>query len=530
MANRRSISLIVIAVSLIIVFSMTIYNNKKAEVKSTSSYMESLVKEKQEGNALAFLNEDFTLKSDFSSHLPIVVIDTEGIEPPVNTIFNVETQLYEPVKDMEPYVEGNIIVMDNSERNNLTDIPASKSKIRIKRRGNTSMQYSKPQYLVKLITATGQENELSLLGMGEDDEWIINGSMTDKSMMRNYLAYRIASQFLPYTQDNKYCEVVIKDNDTYRYQGVYLLGESVKQGLDRVNIAKYKATKDYNSYMVRRDRFDEENIMLDTYATKNKLSTGYLGLRYPSKNNVTLGMINYIENDISKIEKVLYSDNYSEFSTYSNYIDVDSFVDYFLINEFFGNYDAGNNSTYMYKELGGKLTMGPVWDFDGAIDNYTDKPMDVEAMAFQTAPWFDRLTSDKSFVLKLEKRYLELRQSYLSDENIISSIEEIETHIGKAQEREWFRWNNKRLVEGKYDLKAFVDAQGDLINREVSEYNQDIYKLKTILRKHGNVIPKRLQVLKGATIWETDWSSRKNLALLLVVALFCIPIIYAARE
>lgn len=530
MANKRIISLLVIAVSLIMVFSMTIYNNKKAEVKTSNSYMKPLVSVKQEDNALASLNMDFTLKSDFSSHLPIVIIDTKGIEVPVNTIFNLETLLYEPIKDLEPYVDGTILVMDNRNRNKLTDTPESKSKIKIKRRGNTSMQYAKPQYTVKLITETGQDNELSLLGMGEDNEWIINGSMTDKSMMRNYLAYRTASQFLPYTQDSKYCEVVIKENDTYTYQGVYLLGESIKQGPNRVNIAKYKSTKDYNSYMVRRDRFDEESIMIDTYATKNKLSTGYLGLRYPSKNNVTEGMIEYIENDISKIEKILYSKDFSEFSTYSQYINVDSFIDYFLINEFFGNYDAGVNSTYMYKELGGKLCIGPVWDYDGAIDNYTIEPMDVDAMAFQTSPWFDRLTRDKSFVIKLEKRYSELRRSYLSEESIMNTIEQTQTYIGKAQEREWFRWNEIQKQQDRYELESYTDEEGSLIYREISEYHQDIYKLKTVLRKHGNIIPKRLQMLKASTIWETDWSSRTNLILLLVMALFCIPIVYIARN
>ncbi|PRR81676.1 CotH kinase family protein [Clostridium vincentii] len=530
MTDRRSISLIVIAVSLIIGFSMTIYNNKKAEVKRTNSYNEPLVSLEQEDNALVSSKEDFTLKSDFSSHLPIVIIDTEGIEPPVNTLFNEETLLYESIKDMEPYVDGTIQVLDNSKRNQLTDTPVSKSRIKIKLRGNTSMSYAKPQYLVKLVTETGQDNELSLLGMGEDKEWIINGSMTDKSMMRNYLAYRIASQFMPYTPDTEYCEVVIKENDTYTYQGVYLLGESIKSGIDRVDISKYKATKNYNSYMVRRDRYDEESILLDTYATVNELSGGYLGLRYPSKYSITPKMVDYIENDISKIERIIYSDNYSEFSTYPEYINVDSFIDYFLINEFFGNYDAGNNSTYMYKDLGGKLSMGPVWDYDGAVDNFTEQPMDVEVMAFQTAPWFDRLTTDKSFILKLEKRYSELRIKYLSEENIMDTIEEIETYIGPAQDREWARWNDARKQQDKYELKSYIDTDDDLIYREVSEYKQDIYKLKTILRKHGNTIPKSLEILEESTIWETDWSSRKNLILLLSIAIFCIPIIYVSRN
>ena len=80
---------------------------------------------------------------------------------------------------------------------------------------------------------------------------------------------------------------MIKEKDTYTYQGVYLLSESIKQGPNRINVSKYKASKSYNSYMVRRDRYDQEYNMHNTYATENGLSTGYLGLRYPSKYRVT---------------------------------------------------------------------------------------------------------------------------------------------------------------------------------------------------------------------------------------------------
>ncbi|WP_165000316.1 CotH kinase family protein [Anaerophilus nitritogenes] len=529
MANRRIISLIVIVLSLILPLSITIYNNKKADLKIKNVYREVLMSEKQKDDALKYLNEDFTLKSDFSSHLPIVIIDTKGIHPPISTKFNPQKLIHEPIKGIKPYIDGTIEVIDNGEFNQITDIPANKSKIKIKRRGNTSMNYAKPQYLIKLVTQTEQKNELSLLDMGKDHEWVLNGTMTDKSMMRNYLSYKIASQFMMYTPDTKYCEVVTKENDIYTYQGVYLLGESIKQGPDRVNISKYKSTKRYNSYIVRRDRYDEEGIMLDTYATKNKLSEGYLGLIYPSKYNITPQMIDYIEKDISKIEKILYADKKTEFSNYNQYINVDSFVDYFLINEFFGNYDAGNNSTYMYKDIGGKLSIGPVWDYDGAVDNFTEEPMKIEVMAFQTAPWFDRLTKDKSFVEKLEKRYSQLRRTYLSDENIMNTIEEIQKYLGPAKEREWTRWNEPRKQQDQYALKAYKDEDYDLIYREILDYDHEIYKLKTILRKHGKIIPQKLKGLKGETIWETDWSSRKDLILLLVIAIFFVPLVYISR-
>lgn len=530
MANKRVASLIAIAISLLIVFVATIYFNKRNSVNKINAYSVPLVSSLNDKNPLASLNDDFTLKNDFTTHLPIVIIDTKGIEPPITSIFDKEKQIYVPIKEKEPFVDGKIKIIDNGKNNQLKDTPITESDIRIKRRGNTSMMYAKPQYLVKLVTQTGQDNDVSLLNLGIDNEWILNGTMTDKSMMRNYLSYKTASQFLKYTPNTRYCEVVIKDGEKYNYQGVYLLEESIKQGVDRVNISEYKPTQYFNSYMVRRDRYDEEGIMLDTYATKNNLSGGYLGLRYPSKYSVKPQTIEYIENDISKIEKVLYSKNFSEFSTYPEYIDVDSFIDYYLLNEFFGNYDAGNNSTYMYKDLGGKLCIGPVWDFDGAFDNYTEKPMDYSALAFHTAPWFDMLIKDKTFIEKLEKRYYKLRKSYLSEENIINMVDEVCRFIEPARQREWTRWNDIRKEQSIYNLKPYRDNQDDKIYREVLEYDQEIYKLKTVIRQHGDAIPIQLKQLKGSAIWQTGFKNRNDLFLLVVLAIFFIPIIKITRN
>ncbi len=123
-----------------------------------------------------------------------------------------------------------------------------------------------------------------------------------------------------------------------------------------------------------------------------------------------------------------------------------------------------------------------------------------------------------------------LDEHYLSERNITNDINEIEAYIAPAQEREWARWNEIRNQQDSYALKPYRDAEGYKINREISEYDQDVFKLKTILRKHGNEIPKSLQALEKVATKETDWTSRTNLILLFVMALFCIPIIYVSRE
>lgn len=493
------------------------------------AYSIPLTKAPDEKEPLKYINGDFTVKAGFTSHLPIVVLDTDGVEPPINTYFDPEHEasedgLYVPIEGMDPYVDGTIAIYAREDGlNAVEDTPVLESRMRIKRRGNTSMYYEKAQWMVKLITDSGQDYDADVLGMGEDHNWILNGSMYDKSMLRNYLAYSIASEILPYTPDNRYCEVLLKDGDVYTYQGVYLLGERIGQGADRVDISEYHERDTFNSYLIRRDRYDEEAVILDNYGRINGYSPEYLALLYPSGYRVSEDMVSYVERDIDYIEKILYSEEEDVFSTYADVIDVDSFIDYFLINEYFGNYDAGNNSTYFYKDVGGKLTMGPVWDFDGAMDNYMYEPLETESLAFYTKPWFDRLCTDMAFVKKLEGRYTQLRHTTLSYRHVIDKIDEIIDYLGGAQEREWARWGHWYATENSYSLLDYMTKDNMILYRNAVTYQDEIFRIKTVLREHGESIPDGLKWLeKGAEI-STGFDSYMGYLLMLAAAIFLIP-------
>ena len=255
-------------------------------------------------------------------------------------------------------------IIDNKEsENSIKDKPTQKSDILIRLRGNTSISFPKKQYLIKTIDKDGSKNKIDILGMGVDSEWVLNISYIDKTLLRNYMALNIAGEIMPYTPDVRYCEVVMKNGDKYTYEGVYLLMENVQQGKERVNISDYDNKFIKSSYLLRRDRFQEDGIILDNYGTKNKLSYGYLEVKYPRKKNITEETVDYITNDINKFEECIYSNDINKFYKYRDYIDIESFIDYFIINEFFANYDAGNHSTYIYKEMDPRL----VWDQFGIL-------------------------------------------------------------------------------------------------------------------------------------------------------------------
>ncbi len=517
----------------------TVLYNKAHESTIVSVYSETLEEAPQEDDPLIGLNEDYTANEEFTSHMPIIIIDTDGEEieaPNMDGIQIVDEYSDHEDNDEMPeaeYVVGQISIVDNEDGiNRIDDEPTIASSMIIKCRGNTSIVFEKSQYLIKLQTESGENNKVNVLDMGEHHEWILNGTLIDKSLMRNYLAFSIASEILEYTPDAVYCEVFIKEGDTYTYQGLYLMMETITQDENRVDIEDYSVTSSINSYILRRDRYDTSEIMLDTYGREQELAQEVIGVIYPSTSDISDDMITYIEEELEVVEKILYSDDINVYSTYSEYIDVDSFVDYFLINEFFINYDAGNHSTYFYKDITGKITMGPVWDFDGAMDNYYLEAVSIDDISFQIKPWFDMLCKDEVFVDKLITRYTELRSTTLSDANIIDKIDEITNHYGGAIDREWYRWADYHTSDYAYygweleSLNSYIDDEGDVIDRNAQSYEEEIYRIKTTLRMHGDAMLGELYDLKEAAVWTTDASNYRGYFFLVVLIIFFAPGVY----
>lgn len=421
------------------------------------------------------LNNEGFLEGDFSTYLPLVVVDTKGGAIKAAVQWSQEEGRHISVGD--GLTACNITIYHGQSQNSLTDTPAFESRGRIRLRGNSSLGFDKKQYLLKLTDEEGTEVGKDPMGMGEEEEWVLNASFIDKSLMRNYLALSAAGEVMSYTPDMRYCEVLMKEGERYRYQGVYLFMENVKRGKDRVNFLKYDPSRAECGYLIRRDRFEDDGVTLDTYATRNGLSPEYLGVKSPSKFKITPASVAFIEEGVSRIEQVLYAQDPKVFLTYPSYIDVPSFVDYFIFNEFFANYDAGYHSTYFYKDLGGKLYAGPVWDFDRAMNNDHLNPLKVDSTAFHSAPWFDQLLRDPMFVKQVVKRYAHLRRGGLSDREIARRIDETAKFLGPAQQRDWERW-------GYFYTTTYLESE-DGIDRNAYTYQAELTRMKVMLSEHG---------------------------------------------
>lgn len=469
--------------------------------------------------------EDGKIDGSFVTHLPLVIIDTNGKEIPITKVTTEDQRVIYTGED--PYVNGSIKIIDNADYvNRLDDQVTFDSKIKIKYRGNLSLSFDKKQYGFKLIDDEGNKKRESVMGMEANNDWILNISQLDESLIRNYLVYNLGSALFEETPECKYCEVVLKDGDDYFYQGLYLMMEKVEKGTGRVELGGYDPGEKLVDYLLCRDREDDTEVQLSTYGNEAGLTRGRLSVIYPDKTAIDDYSFNYIQSDIDKIERTLYSDDDSVFSAWSEYLDMKSFADYFIFNELFGNYDAGDNSTYMYKKGTGKLCMGPLWDYDGAMDNSIDIA-NPEYLAFYESPWFERLVTSKKFMLYSLDRYTSLtsKDNILSYEFIDSYIDDISRFLGNAASRDWSRWKTSYESNIVHDA---ADTDENIIYRDCTDWSQEVTRLKSYFAVKEQYMGGNLKELLQKTRDRESFGT--HYAVITLIIFICIVVLIRRRD
>ncbi len=519
---------------LVVLAVMCMFRSGRYFVSKPEGTYSSLSPDTSTGNPLEFIGKDYSVQEGFVSNLPIVII---GLDAELPDYKEFDGQFDEVQLQSNAYTTGDIrIISGDGNLNSINDEPSYTSKIRIKMRGHSSYRYDKKQYKFKALLPDGNDNETSILGMGQGSEWILNGSLADKSLIRNYLAYRTASEVggNNFAVDSRFCEVVMDEDGKLVYQGVYLLMETVSRGRDRVNIDSYNPKNIYSSYIVRRDRFTHFDIMLDTYGRRTGVDKstengrdGYIGLKYPSASRVTDETVKYIGDDFSAVEKVLYSKDFNVYSEYPNVIDVDSFVDFFIFNEFFNNYDSGLRSTYMYKNSGDKLFIGPVWDFDSAMDNTKNQETEDFSLAFQTEPLYIELFQDKEFIRKIKNRYNQLRSGALAEEHVFAIVDEAFNYLKSAQARDFYRWQEQYMTSEGQDNSRYIlepyEIDGVVFNRFNTNYAQEMIVIKNYLHKHGSYIQEDLDSFIDLAQIDTRNKNIREFWFVAIMTLFLAP-------
>ncbi|WOK06151.1 CotH kinase family protein [Imperialibacter roseus] len=384
-----------------------------------------------------------------SSNLPIIIIDTEG-----RTIVN------------EPKVKARMGIINNPEgiTNNIsgpfTDYDGF---IGIEFRGSSSQAlFPKKSFGIETWDDQGQDLDTAILGFPAEEDWVLHGPYSDKTLMRNKLTFDLFSFTERYSSRTKYVEVVLNG----QYHGIYLFMEKVKRDKNRVDIANLKPEDNEGEeltggYILKLDKFDgsggggfASEYRPNNY--KNSDQVAFFQYDEPADDEITSAQKAYIQSFMKSFESALKSSSFRDpVSGYRKYIELSSFVDFFLINELSRNVDGYRLSTFMYKDKddkGGLLTLGPIWDFNLAFGNadycqggntqgWAYKFNDICPNDFWLVPfWWDKLMTDPVFRQQVKLRWMTLRSGAWSDEAISTMIDEYTDVLSEAKNRNFQRW------------------------------------------------------------------------------------------
>ena len=370
------------------------------------------------------------------SNLPLIIIDTYGSEIPD-----------------EPRIPAYMGIIDNeSGVNQLSDdFNDYDGHITIERRGNSSQWNDKRPYRFETVDEAGENNNVELLGMPEENDWVLYAPWQDKTMIRNVLAYQLSNDMGRYASRTRYVELYLNGG----YQGIYVLMEKIKRDGDRVNISKLNPDESEGDdltggYILKFDWFFTGDNIGGFQSNNDGITYNY---HYPKPSDIVPEQEEYIQNYIDNFENIMLSPNYTNSSTgYPSKMNVESFVDFILVQELAKNVDAYRLSTYIYKDkesVDDRLTAGPVWDFNHGFGNcdygqtwepenwlLEYNPEGGDQMSF----WWELLWQDENFIAKVSQRYSELRSNIFSENHIFEIIDSSVVHMGESINRNFLKW------------------------------------------------------------------------------------------
>jgi hypothetical protein len=380
----------------------------------------------------------------FTSNLPIVVIRSRPGPTPIDSAW------FDIKADMG--------IIDNGpgKRNSSTDVPNNfNGPISIRVQGSSSIMWPKRSYRINTLNMGEVPDDYSLLGMPPHEDWVLKASYQDKTFLRDALAFRLYNQMGHYSSRIRFFELVI-DGD---YRGMYQLEEKIRRNDYRVNISKmtpYDNSGDAltGGYIVSLDKFTslDPGWYSKYNSSLNKDSANFFLYYYPKPDSITQPQKDYIKTYFDKFEDALNSPDFANrTSGYRRFIDVTSFMDYFIVNELSRNVDGYRASTFFAKDresLGGKIKALPLWDFNIAFGNCDynnasfaegwqhELPTNINFVPW----WWWKFLQDPTFRDELQCRYRGLRKTLLSEGQIFQFIDQTATVLEEAQQRNFAKW------------------------------------------------------------------------------------------
>lgn len=380
-----------------------------------------------------------------NSTLPIVVLNTNNVEIPD-----------------EPKIHATMGIIYNGDGNtNSISDPFNEfyGEIGIERRGSSSNGFPMKSYGLETWGPDSSNYNVSIFDFPSDNDWILYAPYTDKSLIRNVLTYHIGNEMGNYSPRTKLCEVVLNDE----YIGVYVFMERIKVNPGRVNINPVLPQDTLENeltggYIVKIDKTTAGGIIAWTspYAASSPSTNA---IRYqlhdPEIGELNVSQLSYIQNYITDWEDTLSGVNFSDpINGFRKFIDVQSFIDFMLVNELSKNVDGYRISTFLHKQRfseGGKLVAGPLWDFNLGWGNAnycyggdtTGWEIDFNnycAGGLDNPFWWKRMLEDSAYADEVNCRWFSLRNGVLSNEYLLNYIDSLAALLEIPASRNYNKW------------------------------------------------------------------------------------------
>ena len=433
-----------------------------------------------------------------SSVLPIVLIETNG----------------EPIVEADK-ISANLQIIYNGVGvdNSISDPPTDyDGQIGIEVRGASSAGYPQRPFGFETRNIDGSNNNVELIEMPAENDWVLLSNFNDRSFIRNLLAQHIFRKMGNYAPRMTLCEVQINGS----YEGVYVLGEKIKRDLNRVDIATLNADENTGDdvtggYLVQLNYWNDENSWELSY-TPPAHPTFDIHLRYetPKPNVITESQKDYLESFVDSLETAIYSSTFDDPNLgFRQFLDVESFIDYFLLNELSRNNDGFKKSRFFHKDKesnGGKLKAGPPWDFDWAwkdlasCEIFENTDGSGWAHLINDCPtdnyspeWYVRMLEDSSFGGELRCRYDQYRGDFLTMDYLDSYIDSLSGLLENAQTRHYQRWPFLGIAPASPELEPIPQTYDEEIEALKDWIARRLNWLDANLPQNCKVIPTDLE-------------------------------------
>lgn len=371
----------------------------------------------------------------FRSDLPVLMLHNYSRGRPTTTGVFGTVQLFEPVNGVT----------------SLTNRPTLVSRASLASRGSSTEGLAKVSMKVEFRDEFDLDLDRSWLGMPEESDWVLYApNQYDPIMTHNPFMHGLANDLGYYSSRCRFVEVYLVTSGvgavaSTSYNGVYVLEEKVKRGKDRVDVDKLEPEHSLppevtGGYLFKVDRADPG----DTGFSANGTQMMYVEPKEPEIERAERAAQRaYVGQFFSQFASALNGANYRNPTLgYARYLDVGPSIDFHILNTLAFNVDALVLSTYLYKPRDGKLTFGPLWDFDRALGSTDGRDANPRTWGanFFTAYWWSRLFTDPDFTQRWIDRYQELRTGPLDRTNLFLRLDRLTDQLKQAQPRERTKW------------------------------------------------------------------------------------------